>query len=65
MLVILVSIRFHFELKLLKANSEEPDQTPHSEASDLGVLVCHCPIIRDAILLQLYGLKYQATVKLK
>ena len=33
------SFLFYFDLKFLLANREDPDQTPHSAASDLGL---HC-----------------------
>ena len=33
---------FHFELKILLANSEFTDQMPHSKASDLGL---HCLLL--------------------
>ena len=33
------SFLFYFEYKFLKANSVDPDQTPHSAASELGL---HC-----------------------
>ena len=33
---------FHLTLNL-QANSADPDQTPRSAASDLGITVCQCP----------------------
>ena len=38
----------------MQAYSGDPDQTPHSVASDLGLHYCLCPTIR---MLGIYGLK--------
>ena len=40
----------------MQANSGDPDQTPHSVASDLGLHCCLCPTKRT---LGMYGLKMQ------
>lgn len=38
---------FEMYLKMIKPspNSEGPDQTPQNVASDLGLIVCQCPVL--------------------
>ena len=36
----ILSLVFYFLWKILLVNNEDPDQTPHDVASDLGLTVC-------------------------
>ena len=45
----------------MQANSEDPDQTPHSVASDLGL---HCLPVSQKRTLGIYGIKKNAIILL-